>query len=248
MSASTATFASVDRAFYSRLRDAGVHVDRVLDIGAFHADWTRSTLDVFPDAWFELFEPLAQAREDYRAALCAFTSHTPRARVHALALSDTPGRQDIWLHPKGFGSSLVRAEPPDGERLSVEVRRLDDVMADLAIPQPQIVKIDAEGSELGVIKGGEQTFAGASVVQAETWLRRNPRYNHPLLHDVSQALRPLGFVLVHLGGFWRRDDQELFLVDGFFMKRALIDRLVARGAPLPWASNDHELRPGARVP
>ena len=44
-------------------------------------------------------------------------------------------------------------------------------------------------------------------------------------------------VLVQLGEYWRKPDQELFVVDAFFVHRRLIDSIAARGDAFPWPQN-----------
>jgi hypothetical protein len=156
--------------------------------------------------------------------------------VHPIALGESNGEAEFWAEPAGVGSSLLVRNVPADQRIRVPVRRLDDVRVELSLPQPQLIKIDVQGGELQVIRGGPETFAGADALHVETWLRRGYGPQTPLLHEIIDALRPLGFVIVQFGDFWRQPDQEMASVDAFFAHRRLIERLASRGE-YPWPAN-----------
>jgi FkbM family methyltransferase len=82
----------------------------------------------------------------------------PDVEVHQLALSDTSGEVDFFLQPHRSGFSGLRLHnsgdtAKDVEILKVDCRRLDDIVpADRPIG---FMKIDVEGGELAVLRGGE---------------------------------------------------------------------------------------------
>jgi FkbM family methyltransferase len=71
----------------------------------------------------------------------------------------------------------------------VQTRRLDDIQE--ARPA-DLVKLDVQGAELDVIRGGSETIREALVVHSE--VEFVPMYkDQPLLADVDRAMRELGF-------------------------------------------------------
>ncbi|WP_263770466.1 FkbM family methyltransferase [Propionivibrio soli] len=77
--------------------------------------------------------------------------------VLPLALSDTGGEATFFLDSKNEGeSSLV---PRDGKSCVVQVSSLDDLFRDGLEQRPRVLKLDAEGVELKILKGGARFFA-----------------------------------------------------------------------------------------
>jgi hypothetical protein len=62
-------FAAHEMRIFSLLPDAGFTPKVIFDIGASNGTWSTLINQIFPDATFHLFEPLAAIREDYRKSL-----------------------------------------------------------------------------------------------------------------------------------------------------------------------------------
>jgi FkbM family methyltransferase len=84
-------------------------------------------------------------------------------RAFRLALSDTAGAATIDPLPGKSGAARLLAadEQPRGETQPVEVRRLDDLVADgtLAPAEIGLLWLDVEGHEVHVLRGAEQALA-----------------------------------------------------------------------------------------
>jgi len=76
------------------------------------------------------------------------------------------------------------------ERTAVRTVRLDDVPL---VRDPDFVKMDVQGAELDVIRGGESTLADALVIETEVEFVEQ-YMGQPLFGEVDQALRRLGFM------------------------------------------------------
>ena len=86
---------------------------------------------------------------------------------------------------------------PDGEEV-VTITTLDDWLAGSAFDEVHVLKLDTQGSELGVLEGAERELANVRVLEIEVEL--NPIYaGQPLFGDVDRFLRDRGFVLWRLG-------------------------------------------------
>ncbi|GIX07555.1 MAG: hypothetical protein KatS3mg115_1958 [Candidatus Poribacteria bacterium] len=84
--------------------------------------------------------------------------------VHRVALSDHSGEAPLYL--EGGMTSLdatwapqrLQKESPAGEE-RVPLARLDDLFSPAALTGPITAKIDVEGHELAVLRGGEELFS-----------------------------------------------------------------------------------------
>lgn len=76
--------------------------------------------------------------------------------VHDCALSATPGERIFYASGSSSMWTLV-AERGDAEGAQIRCRTLDEVAA--SSPLPALVKIDAEGAEVDVLRGGRELIA-----------------------------------------------------------------------------------------
>ncbi len=125
--------------------DVGCHKGEILDIMLKYA----------PKGKHFCFEPIPYLFKDLEA------KYSGKAKFYNLALSDS---EDVlsfnWVKNAPAYSGLRRRKydvaNPDIEEIKVDVKRLDDLIPpDVKI---DLIKIDVEGAEFGVIKGAEQTL------------------------------------------------------------------------------------------
>jgi len=101
---------------------------------------------------------------------------------------------------------------PDADRFDILDRRavatdtLDHVLAAHGITSLDFIKVDTQGSELGVLEGASQSLETA-VLGVEAEIEFAPIYkNQPLFADVDRYLRGLGFQLFDLRPcYWKRE-------------------------------------------
>jgi hypothetical protein len=123
---------------------------------------------------------------------------------------------DFWV--MGTGSS-VYSENTDAPRTlrPLIMRTLDSVMAECnSISAPLFIKIDAQGSELDILKGGEQTLLATELVQLEISLMQ---YNAgaPTAYEVFGFMDARGFSIFEISGVGRKSG-NLVQLDVVFVK------------------------------
>lgn len=131
-------------------------------------------------------------------------------RYVAAALGAAPGPAKLYVTREPACSSLY---PPDPELVrerpelactalasvaDVELTTLDAWAAGASVSAADFLKLDTQGSELDILRGGERLLATVRALEIEVEL--NPIYRgQPLFGDVDRFLRDRGFVLWRLG-------------------------------------------------
>jgi FkbM family methyltransferase len=196
---------------YRRLADRGFRPGGLIDIGAYHGDWTRMARAAFGDPPALMLE----AQPALIPGLCAFAERTPGVCcVHAL-LAAQCGHQ-VEFHEMGTGSSMF-AEASDAPRTSrmLETETLDHIAGKaLSDAHELFVKIDVQGAELEVLAGAEATLSRAALVQLETAMLP---YNAgaPLLPEVVNWMATRNWLPIEVSGF-SRPREELVQIDLLF--------------------------------
>lgn len=219
--------------FLSQLKDRGFHFDTIYDVGANIGRWSIQAQKVFPEARFELFEPLAGRYIDVDAR--SMLDKIPNAAMHPVALSDSNGAGEIKiLGSTGVGSSILVL---DGDRkkdiiiIPCEHRRLDDLVVEKNLPPPCFLKLDTQAAELKVLKGAVETLKHTQFILLETWARRVYGPETPLFHELAAWLYEHDFSLYEILSLedGRDADGTLRWFDAVFVNKTF--RIRAGGFP-----------------
>ena len=180
----------------------------MVDVGAANGPHRRwSTI---PDVRTVLFEPDTRAYEDLKRRI------SPAVHLLNDALFESRGELPFHLCRRQENSSLYEpnhellAQYPDVERFEVvkttqmRVDSLDSVHGEARMPHPQFIKLDAQGAELPILRGGIGLLAGVVGIEVECEYK-SLYVDQPLFPDVdaflrSQEFEPLDFVNYH----WKR--------------------------------------------
>lgn len=169
----------------------------VLDIGANTGAYARMVRKRFPEAVIHSFEPLSDCFETLEKALPG----DARFHVHKMALGNENGESIIHRSSFNPSSSLrpmaalhKKLYPKSAEHLeeTIDIARLDDVAETLSLEGPLLIKMDVQGFEDQVLRGGVETVKKASALIIETSFV-SLYENQPLFDGIYQILRELGF-------------------------------------------------------
>jgi FkbM family methyltransferase len=149
----------------------------VLDIGAHTGLFAITIRTVLPQAQIYCFEPLP----DCFKALQARMTGKGNFAAFNVALGDSTGMVPFQRNDSTSSSSVLpmaelhTATFPhtrDVQTIEIKMQRLDDAVQELKLIQPLMLKIDVQGYEERVLRGGEKTLGLADVVVVETSLEK----------------------------------------------------------------------------
>lgn len=211
----------------SRARVLASHpVDLVVDVGANTGQYGHGTRGLGYRGPILSFEPQQACLGPLRAA----ADRDGRWQVMPVALGAAPGTVRLNIAGNSGSSSLLpmldthREAAPESAYVGteeVEVQRLDDAVRACRWPDARRIwlKIDTQGFEWEVIRGGPDTISKAIVVELE--LSFAPLYEGQMLFaDVVATMVERGFVLHAMHEvFVHPTTLELLQVDGIFVRK-----------------------------
>jgi FkbM family methyltransferase len=137
------------------LKEKGYTPDLILDIGAEKGDWTKNVLQIYPDAKYQLFEPIPYAE------LSQFISD--KITVFNVILNDKEGEVD-WFEMRNTGDSIFREKGHNFKgcvpvkRHAITLQHIVEQYHETEMPKNVLIKIDCQGAELPIMKGAPRSM------------------------------------------------------------------------------------------
>jgi len=168
----------------------------IIDVGANEGQFVDKIAGVFPDACIHCFEPIKSVYEQLTARFYG----NKNLITYNFGLGETSEERMIHLNEYSPSSSLldmldlhktnfdfaVKSEPA-----CISLKRLDDVFTSPPT-SPVLLKIDVQGYEMNVLKGGDRVARAADVVIIETTF--TPLYkDQPLFAEIYDYFVARGF-------------------------------------------------------
>jgi FkbM family methyltransferase len=202
-------------------------VRSIIDVGANSGQFARKIAPVFPEARIYTFEPLSEPFQE----LERWADAQPPGQVTAfnVALGDTEGTVEI-LHcvDASPSSSLLESTAvqrtlypftANQVRIPVTLKTLDHFLEDgsIHLVPDLLIKLDVQGYEDRVIRGGQATFRQARACVLEVGL--DPLYERQAdFQELLLLLSELGFRYAgNLDQVYARDGHVVY-IDALFVK------------------------------
>jgi len=145
-------------------------IDTIIDVGS--ADDFSVLHNAFPEAYSILIDPNVMFEDTYKKYL-----KTRRGEYHLCALSDKSYLDKFFFYPdKPYLSTLIKRSDVGNlkyEEKEINVKKLDNLIDYDNIKKNVLLKIDAEGNEIKILKGSSKLLDICKIVICECSLDDN---------------------------------------------------------------------------
>ncbi len=198
----------------------------IIDVGANTGQFATMISEIFPDAYIYSFEPLPEPFEELKKWAI---QQNEKVKAFNLALGDTEGEIEMFSHIEYSPSSSFLKTTNVCEELypftqkqipvPVKLTTLDNWVKSLSIPlAPEIlIKLDVQGYEDRVIRGGKKTFMMASACILEVNLD-NLYDKQATFNDIALLLYDLGYRYAGNLDQVCANDGHVIYIDAVFVK------------------------------
>jgi FkbM family methyltransferase len=176
------------------------NIDTVLDIGANIGQFTKTISTLLPEANIYSFEPIPECFEKIQH----IASINHQIKAFNLGVGDQSGILAFEQSSSSVSSSFLKMSDTHkqafpstkgSKTVNVKITRLDDIAQDIDLGRSLLIKIDVQGYEDKVLKGGEKTIKNAMIVIVE--ISFTTLYeSQPLFDDIYSVFKEWGFICV----------------------------------------------------
>jgi FkbM family methyltransferase len=204
------------------LKANGFNPSVIYDIGAYSGMWTAEVMEIFPAASFYMFEG-QQSKKD---VLDQFATQHGRRVQYNIGLLGADDDTTVTFNEYETASSVLAEHfETEAARTTAKLNMLDSVIEKRDWSFPDFIKLDTQGYELEILKGGTNALHHAEAVLMEVSFIDIYK-NAPLAFDVINFMKERGFFIYDICTLMRRPvDHALFQADMLFLKEG--SKLVA---------------------
>tara|TARA_Y100001958_G_C21144615_1_gene482347 strand:+ start:20 stop:790 length:771 start_codon:yes stop_codon:yes gene_type:complete len=173
------------------------NINTIIDIGANIGEFTIIFSGLFPGAEIYAFEPLPACYNQLKAN----TKGIPTISTFNIGLGSKKSKQNIhkssWHPASSFRemSTIHKKNYPHSseyEEIEVTIDTLDNILQSESLNKNILIKMDVQGFEDEVIKGGVTIFKHAKVIIVEVSFIELYK-EEPLFHGIYLLLTSMGF-------------------------------------------------------
>jgi FkbM family methyltransferase len=202
-----------------RIKTLGFNPQFCLDIGAYEGCWAREFKSIFPGTSILMLEG---QNEKERALINTKKQYKDvDYRIALLGANESL----VTFNKYETASSVLGEHHATGAQTEIrKLSSLDSVVSKTPFEKPDFIKIDTQGYELEVLKGGQKTLTHAEFVLLEVSMLDIYK-EAPLVADVIGYMRSKNFVLYDICTLMKRPlDGALFQSDFLFVKESSVFR------------------------
>lgn len=198
---------------FKNLRKNGFNPSVIIDCGAYEGEWTKEIKRIFPGSKILLIEALPE-KEKYLAKIKMEYSNVD----YEIALLGARPAETVEFYKMNTGSSVFEEQSNvSRETISLPMKTLDQIVSARKINKISLLKLDVQGSEIEVLKGGLNTLRNSDMVLLEcSFLQYNK--GAPLFNEVLDFMSAQGFFVYDIGSLFRWKGTALLQADIIFVR------------------------------
>jgi len=196
-----------------KLKNKGFDPKHILDIGAYKGYWSVMANEVFPEAKITMFEPIEYEEHSN-------LNSSGNLNVENVLLSSCVTEVD-WHEAKNTGDSIFLERTKEFENCEVIRKKTNtiDLFFNNSLEQsPELVKIDTQGSEIPIIRGGSNVFRNTEVFILEVPFFGEYNHGVPNFADHISFMDTLGYCVYDIAESHYLSD-ELIQFDFVFIQK-----------------------------
>lgn len=194
-----------------RMHALGIDPACIIDVGAAVGGWTKTALEVWPSAKYELIEPLQEQQSILEKLRAEFSG----VRYHQAVAGEANGEIEFDVSDDLHGSGVYASGGKASRK--VPVLTIDSIVKDN--PGSLMIKLDTHGYEIPILKGAEASLKKTDLLIIEVYgFRVSPTCL--LFNELSNYLDEKGFRLVDIVDVMRRPtDAAFWQADAFYIRK-----------------------------
>ena len=191
------------------LKNRGLHMSKVLDLGAYEGEWTKRLLQLYPNAQVTMIE----GNTDKEAFL------KPIGPYHIALLSDQEKEVDYYKSQTDIGTGNGIYQENTNVPFKPEKRKTTTLEKLLQSTEGyDLIKMDVQGSEMDIMKGSPTLFKNSTFVLLEMQVYH---YNikAPLIGEMMSYMNEIGYQMHDLFDLLYVEN-VLINIDGLFINKS----------------------------
>ena len=204
--------------FFQTLEEFGFEAKHIVDVGANHGKWTRSALKFFPNAYFTMVEPQHWLKDSIQDVL----DSNDKVKLYPFGAGEAEGTFSFTVADEDVSSSFnyspEEAKKRGYKQIQLPIITLNKLLGEINLPTPDIIKIDAEGIDIQVLKGASNYLGKTEIIMVEASVL-NKSYNNSLMETLNY-MDQNGYTLFDITEINRPfQTKVLWLVELVFVKK-----------------------------
>lgn len=204
------------------MKRLGFQPATVIDVGAYLGKWTRMCKRIFPNAQVLMCEPQPGKAVVLRQTVAELSGVSYEA---VLLGPEVGGPVEFYVYESGSSVYTFR-NAARSQRIQLPVTTLEAVTTGTPFAAPDLIKIDVQGGELDVLRGGTEVMRHAEAIILEVSIV-DEYVGAPIFHEVQTYMADHGFRVYDICTIWRNVPRKCMnQMDVIFVRgeSALFDR------------------------